>query len=337
MNRNKIIMSAIGGAALLGAAVTGYFLYSASDEQEMKVEDLDVAKSSVTRISGAKVAPTEASVAAIVSNRMVLASWRGEALALASVGDFRVDPDMTSEAFKRLIVEGARDLSKLPGGVVGRLVKEDFGFGFKDFVTGSALPDRAKVPLLQRQWREICLFAETLSACGAVELVDVEVVETAAQPEPTPEPARGRRRGRKAAEEDKPDPVTVQAYVLKFTARPAALVKTINAFATAERFVVIDDFDFARESDVLQERMGGDKDKESASGGRRRGRRGRQIEAESAEGEENNKKGLVTDPEIDPPFVVTMKLTTFDFGNAAPEAQKEGAAADGSDSKEDEE
>lgn len=337
MNRNKIILSAIGGAALVGAAVTGYLLWSASDDQSMKAEDLEAAKSSVLRINAAKVAPTEAAVAAIVSNRTVLAAWRDEALALASVGDFRVKSDMTAEAFKRMIVDDAREMSKLPGGVSGRLVKEAFGFGFADFVTGSALPDLAKVPLLQRQWREIKFFAETLSACGATELVEIAVVEKAVEPEPAPEPRNARRRGRKT-EEAKPDPVTAQAYALKFSARPAALVKTVNALATAERFVTVDDFEFVRESDVLQERMGGGKDKDAA-GGRRRGRRNRPVDEAAADDEENNRKGLVTDPEMDPPFIVTMKLTTYDFGNApvASDTPGEGADEAGSDSKEGEE
>lgn len=309
-------MSAVGGAALAASAVLGWLILSAREEGGLKADDLDAATANVNRINGAKISPTAASVEAIEANRAALADWRSEALALASKGDFSVDAAMTPEAFKRTMVEGARELSKLPGAVGGKLVKDEFAFGFKDFVTGSAIPESDKVPLLQRQWREIRLFTETLAACGAAELLDVTVVEKAAEPEPEEtQSARSRRRPRKDVEERK-DPVTSQSYVLKFLARPVALVKTVNAFAVSERFVAVDSFEFARERDTLSDVMGGEKEKESAGGRRGRNRRRQSAEA-AAETEENNKKGLVTDPEMDLPFVVTMKLTTYDFGNAS--------------------
>ena len=342
MNKNKIILSAIGGVAIVVALVIGYLIYSGLDEQSVKAEDLEGAQANVSRINGAKISPTEASVRAIVSNRTALAAWRDETLALASAGDFRVDPEMTPEALKHQMVDEARTLAKLPAGGVGPLVKEDFGFGFNDIIAGGAIPAREKVSQMQRQWREVKLFIETLSKCGVVELKGVTVAEPTAEPEEE-QPRNARRRPRKNAEE-KPDPVTQQAYELKFLARPAALVRVLNSFATGDRFITVDSCDFARESDALLTVLDGGKDKDLAGGrnARRRSRRRTAAQEEApAEGaeEENNKKGLVTDPEMDPPFVVTLKLTTFDFGNAAaptPAAAEDGSAEETVDKEEEE-
>ena len=74
-----------------------------------------------------------------------------------------------------------------------------------------------------------------------------------------------------------------------------------------------------REEDVLQSALG-EKDKDAAQQRpSRRRRRGRgsdaSEEAEGEQGETSAKKGLVVDPATEAPFVVTMKLTTFDFGS----------------------
>lgn len=345
MNKNKIILSAIGGVALVAVLVSGYLIYSGLDEQSMKVDDLEGAQGNVSRINAAKVAPTDASVRAIVSNRVALATWLDETLALASAGDFRVDAGMTPEGLKQLMVDEARELAKLPAGGVGPLVKEDFGFGFNDIIAGGAIPPREKVALMQRQWREVKLFTEVLSKSGAVELTGVTVVEAAAPaPEQETKPKNGR--GRKRVAEEKADPVTQQAYELKFLARPAALVRVLNAFAVNDRFITVDGCDFARETDTLMDIIDVSKDKEVKSLRNRAARRRRpnKPEAVSDEGsaeEEANKKGLVTDPAMDLPFIVTLKLTTFDFGNAADPsaaaAEDETADDDADVSKEEEE
>ena len=94
-----------------------------------------------------------------------------------------------------------------------------------------------------------------------------------------------------------------------------------------------------REQDMLREMLGGGK-KEEASGGRRRRRR-QQVEEKTAEGEgeEVARKGLVTDPQVESPILVTLKVKTIDFGtNGTGAAAEKPAAADNTDEdKEDEE
>lgn len=338
MNKNKIIMSAIGGVALVAAAVVGWLLWSACDEKSEMESELEVARGNVERANSAKVAPTQESVDAIDANRKMLDAWSAEALAAASAGDRAVDASVTPEAFKRSLVVDARTLAKLPGGSGGTIVKEDFGFGFKDYITGGSMPEKAKLPAMQRQWDEIKLFVQTLSACGAVELLEVSVVEQSAKPE---EAQDSRRRNVRRDDDGSAKKLSVseQSYVLKFLARPAALVGVLNAFATSERFIAVDGCSFARADDTLQSVLGGKDKKDGGRAASRSGRRGRRAsEDASKEGEEDvQKKGLVTDPEADMPFTVTLKVTTIDFGTAGAKAAAVSAkAADvgGKDEKE---
>lgn len=323
MNKNKIILSSVGGVALVAAAVLGYLLWSACDEKSEMESELENAKENVQRANSAKVAPTQASIDAIDANRKMLDAWRADALALASAGDRSVDAAVTPEAFKKRMADDARELRKLPGGSGKPLVAEDFGFGFKEYIAEGKMPEKAKLAAMQRQWDEVKLFTRTLAEAGAVELVEVTVVDAqaaAAQPE---EPAtrrgqRGRQRRGADEEAEQKSKVAEQSYVVKFLARPAALVGALNAFTTCERFVAVDSCSFARADDTLAAVLGGKDKKEAArSSTSRRRRRGPAVDEPKEGEEEAQKKGLVTDPESDMPFTVTLKITTFDFGTAA--------------------
>ncbi len=325
MNKSKIILSAIGGAALVAVLVLGYLAFSAWSERTTLAEDLDIAKQNVQRMNAAKVPPVEASVKAIDGNRDKLTTWRGEALALASRGDAETKAGVTAAAFKQEMVDDARDLAKLPGTANGALVAEGFGFGFKDIITGGSMPDAdaAKLARLQRQWSEIKLFVRTLADCGVSELTGVAAIgKPAAAPEPAARPSRAGRRAKSPETKSAARAPDGQAYELKFLAKPAAFVRVLNALGSSERFVTVDDFSFLRADDALASVLGGGKDKTAAGarkGGRRR--RGAAIETPGAENqEETAKKGLVTDPATAAPLAVTLKLSTFDFGSRAAEA-----------------
>lgn len=344
MNKNKIVLSAIGGVALVASAVVGYLLWSACDEKSDMESELEGAKERVQRANSAKIAPTQASVDAIESNRKMLDAWRAEAVGAASAGDLAVDAAVTPEAFKRTMVDDARKLAKLPGAADGRIVKDGFGFGFKDYITGGSMPERAKLAAMQRQWREVKSFVETLAECGAAEILDITVAAEAAPAEEAKAPQRGAKRPARAKDDgaERKDEVSAQSYVVKFLARPPALVGALNAFATCERFVAVDSCSFARADDTLAAMLGGKDKKEGPRASARAGRRGRRPAAEeSKEGEEESKrKGIVTDPEIDLPFTVTLKMTTFDFGKATAAAKPsadDGKEKDDSKEKEEEE
>ncbi len=320
MNKNKIVMGSIGGVAAVAALVLGYLTYAAWEEKVENEDTLEGQKANVKRLSNAKIAPSAASVKAIEENHKTLAIWFDKAFDVASRGD-KAFPRLTVAEFCNQLREEAIEKRALPGGVNGKLVDEDFAFGFRELSEGS-LPKPETLPTLQRQWDDIKLFVDTLATNGAVQLVSVEKSDVKAaeeQPRPAPPPPRGRNTRQQQVEE-KPL-ADAQTYTIVFLARPLALVKTINEFARTERFIVVDSLVFERATDALGDALGG-KDKEEArpSRGRGRGRgRGRASEEEaSAEGEsEVRRKGLVVDPVTDVPFTVTMKITTYDFGTKA--------------------
>ena len=246
MNKNKITLSSIGGVAVLVALVVGYLAYGKMTEKSEKIETLDSMKQQVQSINNGKIKPAQDSVDAIEANRKKLASWRTEAFATASRGDIGVVPGMTPDALKQKMVGDAKQIADLPGAAAGKFVKADFDFGFKGIVAGSEMPASDKLELLQRQWADVKMFAETLQGCGAVELTEV-VVEEAKVAEPEA-PVKGRR-GKKVVE--KKPMAAAQGYTLKFLARPFAIVGILNAFTECERFVVMDDVSYVRATDAL--------------------------------------------------------------------------------------
>ena len=115
---------------------------------------------------------------------------------------------------------------------------------------------------------------------------------------------------------------TEEKYAIDFRAKPAALVKVVNAFATSQRFLVVETLDFVREGDMIGKALGeGDKrgEAEQQSSRPRRRRRGEQTgfgEEKQADAAEESDSGVVNDPEKEEPFLVHAVVATYDFGLA---------------------
>ena len=317
MNKSKIIMAGIGGAALTASLVTGWLVYSANSAKAELREEYEGLVSSAERLNSAKIAPSAESLKAIEANDKALKAWYDEAFQFVSAADLVADANVYRESFKQTMVNGARRLSKLPGEAEeGRLVKKNFNFGFP-FITTATMPEQEKLVVYQRQWAEVYHFVEMIAQAGALELQNV----TVAAPKPAvveEKPSRGRGRGRDKAVEKKPL-AAVETYTFKFTARAGALVRVLNAIAVEERFTTVDSLAFMRADDTLATILGAGKDKDAAGrkASRRRRPRRAQAETETAEGEEpkeENKKGLVTDPASVVPFTVELTISTYDFG-----------------------
>lgn len=325
MSKNKIIMSAIGGVAVVIALVLGYLTYAAWEEKEEGVDTLDSMKARVKKLSNETIAPSMASVEAINENTKSLAMWFGRAFEVASRGD-RIYPTLTVAEFCNQLRDEVAEARNLPGSKGGKIVAEDFSFGFGDILDSGKLPKSDELPVLQRQWGDIKLFTETLSAAGAVQLTKIEKEApkpAVAEPEPAPVAQRGRKPAQPQKVETKPL-ADSQTYTIEFLARPLALVSAINEFGRNERFIVIDTMNFFRTPDALGDVLGG-KDKEEGKPSRRgKNRRSRSVQEEQpTEGgeEEIRRKGLVIDPVTDTPFTVKMKITTYDFGTKTSEEE----------------
>ena len=348
LSKNQIVMLSIGGVALVASLAFGYLAFSAYSAKSEASENAERDSSAVRSLLGAAISPDASSVAAVNKNRDALAGWTEAAISTASAGDRALATDVNEAAFKQKLVDEARALSELPGGVDGKIVKPDFSFGFPDFVTGDKLPEKEKLPQLQRQWADIRTLVETLQACGIVELVRIEptLVKQPAVAEQQPKETKRRNRRKKADEEAKPA-YTEEKYAIDFRAKPAALVKVVNALATSQRFIVVESLDFARESDMIGKALGeGDKrgaDAEQQSSRPRRRRRGAEqpefgADAAATDAAAEADKGVVNDPDKEEPFLVKAVVLTYDFGSAAQASGGETAGAeDAKENKEEEE
>ena len=183
------------------------------------------------------------------------------------------------------------------------------------------MPERARLAEMQRRWEDVKFLVRAMSEAGVSELLEIDVVVPAKTPEPAAARGNGRPRprpARKPVEEKEKGPAS-HRYDVKFSARPAALVKVFNILASSDRFASVDSFSFAKETDTLMEKL---------EGGVRVGAGGRKNPREPARRElradnvPEAKKGLVTDPSLDIPFTASMGVTVFDFGTAGKGAAK---------------
>ena len=321
MNKNRMILAVTGGIIGFAVLATAYLTWCAWSAKTAAVEGdddsdgLDAVVAKAQQLSRSSVYPCVESEKAIKGDIEVLGEWLSESRRLAARGE-RVYEKTTPPAFKAFLVRDAKRLKALPGSAAGVLAKPDFAFGpFKGYVSDGDMPSEAQLAELQRRWDDIVVVTETLADCGIGELTDVQFKASEKKTEEAAKDRGNRRKpNKKKQAKEVASPVSSYSYIFSFTARPAALVKVVNAFETCERFVSVDDFTFRREKDAILESIGGDEKKgESASGGGRRRRRGGAPSPLVEESKDDAKSGIVTDPMADSPFVVTMTVTIHDF------------------------
>ena len=338
MNKTKMILAGIGGAAGLVVLVLAFLVWQAfsaktaaiEGDDEEGIDGLETVETRAQGLSRKPVYPCAKSVDAISANQAAIDDWCKEGLSLAARGD-KVFEKTTAPKFKAFLVADAHRIAELPGGVGGKLVKPDFAFGpFKDYIVEGKMPAETELGTLQRQWDDVSTVAEMLSTNGVTELLDVgfaNVKSEEGKGKREEKKGRGKReegRGRKNSSSETssliPHPLSL-SYTFTFAAKPAAFIQTLNELEASERFITVDSFTVARPADVIAAALGGDdkKSAEAQSSGRRgrRGRRGAEAEAPASKlagtGEEAGKNGLVTDPLKDDPLTVTMAVTVHDF------------------------
>ena len=321
MNKSKIILAAAGGVMGVGVLVTAYLVWCALSaktealEGGEECEGLDTVVENANRLSRKPVYPCAESVRAVTSNETTVIGWKEEAFKLASRGDRPVKA-VTPAQFKTDMVDEAKRLLALPGAVQGKIAKPDFAFGpFKEYISEGKMPSEGRLAVLQRQWDDLTLIVEALAASGISELLDIQLRQETAEPAAEEEQnARGKKRARKTSAKAETPAVQAssQAYTVTFFTRPLGLIKCLNALETNERFFVVDDFTFIRERDVIAEALGGGEKKEARQQSGRRRRRGAAVQQEETESKPKN--GIVTDPLLDAPLKVELKVSTYDFG-----------------------
>ena len=320
MSKNRATLAVIGGViaiAVLVAAFLTWQAYSAKvaardGDEEEGTDGLETVVGRAQTLSRKPIYPCAESVKALKTDAETLSDWRTEALRFAARGDRPIEKTTTA-AFKTFIVSDAKRIAALKGAVNGSLVKPDFAFGpFRDYIAEGKMPPEAQLTEIQRRWDDVATIAETLAACGVDELTDVAfrddaAAKEAAEKENAPKNRRARG-GQKAAKKESSVRPSAYGYTFAFQARPAALVKVVNALTTCERFVVVDSLTFDRTRDVFAEALGGGDDAAAAF-------------ALAAGAESAAKEGIVTDPAADAPFAARMSVTVYDFRTLEPEAE----------------
>lgn len=325
MNKTKMILLATGGAIGLAVLVMAYFTWSAfsaktaalEGDEEEGVDGLETVLSRARSLSHKEVYPCPASLTALESNRNVLVEWKTEAAKLARRGD-RVFEKTTPAAFKEFLVADAKRLSMMTNVVGHVIIKPDFAFGpFKDYISGGKMPAESELAELQRKWDDVVTVIETLAHCGVAELTDVSFAAAVNGEEDKGQKTKDKgRKGKKKAADPQPSalgPLTY-SYVFSFKTKPAAFVRTLNAFVTSERFITVENFSFVRPKDAIVEALGGEEKTSgsaAAPSGRRR-RRGGAVE-EKKEATEKAQNGVITDPLLDEPISVSLTVNVRDY------------------------
>lgn len=338
MNKTKTILAAVGGVTLVAVAGAGFFAWSAASARTAALEGdensdgLETVQGKAESLLAKPVFPSAESVRALTDARDAVNAWKEEAFGLASKGDRRLVPT-TAAAFKEFIVGDARRLQALPAGADKKTLAETFDFGpFKSYITEGKMPESAELKELQRKWDDVSTLVETLSEAGVDEVTGIELKA----PEIPKEDARTAKKGKKSKAKAKAEPSGVQpvshTYVITCRMRPAALVKSLNALASSERFAVVRDFTIRRESDAVALGLGGEKKEESAAPttGRRRRRGAAAVEAvaEKKEKDDDSLVTVVTDPATEAPFETKLTVEVCDFRAAEmSDEKKEGEVA----------
>lgn len=313
MTKTKKLLAIVGGALALIVVVAAYLAYRAYGEKVVALEGdyeegtdgLENCLVKAEQLSKKSIYPTSGNVKALKTAASTFATWRDEAERLVAAGDRKLEPT-TPAAFKEFL---RRDAKRIDA---------EFEYGpFKDYINGGAMPVEAELGTLQRQWDDVATVADALKGAGVEKFVSLAIVkdETAAKPATTPKNRKPARKNAKAAEKPTAVPKAMR-YELSFIARPAALVKALNALTVADRFVVVESLNFQHDQDSLATAIAGEKKAEAKSS--RRARRGLEATAESEKPAGNVK---VADPVTDPPFTVNLKFAVYDFNSLEEDAK----------------
>ena len=330
MTKQQKLGACFGGAFGVIALALGWFLYSAYAEHQAAREG--DAEEGTEGLAGAKEKngayyatsnpfPSDEAIARVQSNEAAYAQWKANAIQLASRGDCPPPPPgLRGTVFKNRLYEQVTRMQKLPGGVGGRICAPTFLFGFDQYLgeTGGT-PEQKDLPKLYAQLAMVTNVVDIFAKSGVLEIRAFE--RLAAQEEAEEENERNAKRRNKAKGKPAKDEAAAKAvrrfdHRLEYTVRASAFVKVLNGLAKSSRFYVVSDFGFEHEGDSLKSRLGHANSPAKSGGGKSKGKKEQEVV-----------NGFVTNPETDPPILVHMKLSVYDFGKGRARADAVAAKA----------
>ena len=320
MNKTKIMLAAVGGVigiAVLGAGVFAYLSFAAktaaqTGDDEEGVDGLETVVEKAEQLSRKPIFPCAESLKQLTESREKVAEWKDDAFKLAARGDRPIVP-MSPAQFKEFVIAEAKRVAEIKSDATNTICAADFEFGpFKPYIAGGEMPKPEELKDLQRKFDDAATIIETLASAGATGVRQIEVKDVVQKVEEDVKPKKGAKRTAKK-EESAFRPET-HTYEIACKMRPTALVKALNAFATSERFMVVDDIRFALERDAIAAAFNSGEKKEEAQTGRRRRRSSSTDEDEQKTAEaEGPKVTVVTDPAADATFDAVLTVTVHDF------------------------
>ena len=319
---------------VLASGALGWFLYDSYTTRSEQEEELESQTASFQRFNEAAVFPSKKTIAGAKTNQVSLAEWREAARAFAARGDRKLAEE-TPPIFKQRLADTVRKMRALPGSVGGKIAGPAFQFGFDAYLgEGGVLPDVKDVPRLASQLDVIKHVVVTFAKAGVLEIKEINRIDPPPQDDAQTK-GNKKKAGKKDKEAEGPKPVCLE-FGLVFMARPDAVVKTLNAFSSDSRFLVVKNFALKTPVDDIVSRMDAAEQAKAAAsaaaGGGRRRRRAMAVEsAPTAENAEVQIGSLVADPEFGSPAQIEITLAAWDFGTggAADAAVKSTAPAGG--------
>ena len=320
LSKMQIVSIASISGFVLASGALGWFLYDSYTTRSEQEEELEAQTASFQRLNDAPVFPSKKTIAEAKTNQLALAEWRDAARAFAARGDKKL-ADETPPIFKQRLADAVRKMRALPGSVGGKIAGPSFQFGFDAYLgEGGVLPDVKDVPRLAAQLDVIKHVVVTFYKAGVLEVKEVTRIDPPPQDESQAKGNKKKRVVKKDKEAEGPKPVCLE-FGLVFMARPDAVVKTLNAFSSDSRFLVVKNFALKTPVDDIVSRMDAAEQaaaaaaSAAASGGRRR-RRGLSVDhaPAAAENPEVQIGALIADPEFGSPAQVEITLAAWDFG-----------------------
>lgn len=334
MKKTKMILAAVGGTigvAVIAAAVFVYLQMSAksavkdgSEEGPGLIETL----TNVETLQNAKIKPHKNSLNVIKDSIKAVEEQHEKLLKYARGGDTRID-EMSPQQFRETAGKEDEHLKMLPFDSETKMMTADFEFvPLTPYISGDKLPEPAEMKKLCRLVHDEQTLIEMCAAAGVthVSRMDTKTL-VAEEPKVDPKAKKGGRKPNKAAQKKGPEPFkpSSQTYEIVTQMKPSSLVKILNAMATSERFLVVEDFTIQPVANPIPVSFSNErKEAEESSTGSRRRRRQVVEEEKPAEGDADAPKvTLVTDPERDSLYNVTLVVTVHDFKSCEDESKEE--------------
>lgn len=322
MSKIQMTLAAIGGVigvAVIGAGAFAYLSYAAKSaaidgDEEGETQGLVTLVEDAQKCLKKTIFPCEKSVSELKAAREGLEAWKDEAFKHVSRGDRPVPPTSVAQ-FKEFMIAEAHTIADLPEGTTNKVTDAAFDFGpFKPYISEGKMPEQSELKDLQRKFDDVSTLLRMMAGSGVTKVTKLEL-KSAEKKEAEPEPTK-RGRGKQQKKVEEPKLVTAcETYQITCRMTPSALVKTLNAFAASERYIVVNDFTLALERDAIGASLAGEAKKEEATTSRRGRRRSAAVEEEQpkVEGAEAPKVSLVTDPATDSAFTAVITVSVHDF------------------------